>query len=57
MTEWLAMGGHGLYVWTAYSAALAVSVWVIASPLYRRRKFLHHHRRQKSPCLNKHASE
>ena len=27
MSDWLAMGGHGLYVWSSFAATLAVVVW------------------------------
>lgn len=36
----LAMGGHGFYVWLSYALALAVVVYNIVAPLARRRRFL-----------------
>ena len=36
----LAMGHHGLYVWSAYSVAIAVIVMVVIAPVLRRRKIL-----------------
>ena len=27
MSEFLAMGGHGPYVWTAYGITLAILIW------------------------------
>ena len=38
MSEFLAMGGHGPYVWTAYGITLAILIWNVwsASALLRR---------------------
>jgi heme exporter protein D len=40
ITEFLAMGGHGTYVWSAYGMALLVLVGLVAQPLRRRRAVL-----------------
>jgi heme exporter protein D len=40
ITEFLAMGGHGVYVWSAYGIALAVLVGLVAQPLRRSRAIL-----------------
>lgn len=37
---WWDMGDHGFYVWTAYSLAAIFSLWLIAWPLYKQRRFL-----------------
>lgn len=37
MTEWLAMGGHGYYIWSSY-AMLALAVAIELGSLRRRRK-------------------
>jgi heme exporter protein D len=36
----LAMGGHGFYVWLSYALAAAVVCFNIVAPLRRRRRFL-----------------
>jgi len=36
----IAMGGHGPYVWSAYSITLVVLVGLVVAPLRRRRQFL-----------------
>ena len=36
----LAMGNHGLYVWSAYAVAIVVIVMVVIAPVLRRRKIL-----------------
>lgn len=36
----LAMGGHGLYVWSAYGVTLTVLAWLVAAPLLQRRRLL-----------------
>ena len=41
--DFVAMGGHGTYVWTAYALALGVVTFIIASPIRRRRRFLAEH--------------
>ncbi|UVE16340.1 heme exporter protein CcmD [Pseudomonas sp. LS44] len=38
--EFLAMGHHGLYVWTAYGISLSVLVLNVALPLLARRRYL-----------------
>lgn len=38
--EFLAMGHHGLYVWTAYGICLAVLVLNVALPVLARRRYL-----------------
>jgi heme exporter protein D len=40
LQAFLAMDGHGPYVWSAYALALGVVVFIIVSPLRRRRRFL-----------------
>lgn len=39
-TEFVAMGNHGLYVWSAYGISLAVLVINVAGPLLARRRYL-----------------
>ena len=39
-SDFLAMGKHGFYVWTAYGICLAVIVINVASPLLARRRYL-----------------
>ena len=36
----LAMGGHGFYVWLSYALALGVVAYNIVAPLQRRRSFM-----------------
>ncbi len=38
--EFLAMGGHGFYVWWSYLLTVAVVGFVLVWPLWRRRRFL-----------------
>ncbi|GAB3395082.1 heme exporter protein CcmD [Azotobacter armeniacus] len=38
--EFVAMGNHGPYVWSAYGISLAVLVLNIAGPLLARRRYL-----------------
>lgn len=38
--DFLAMGHHGLYVWSAYGLCLFVVALNIASPLLARRRYL-----------------
>lgn len=39
-SEFLAMGGHGLFVWLAYAAFVIVLTWNIVAPKIRRRQVL-----------------
>mgnify|MGYP003385719622 CR=1 FL=1 len=36
----IAMGGHGLYVWVSYAIALVVITLLFVQPLQRKRQFL-----------------
>lgn len=36
----IAMGGHGLYVWASYAIALVVIVSLFVMPVQRQRRFL-----------------
>ncbi|MEG0860307.1 MAG: heme exporter protein CcmD, partial [Pseudomonas sp.] len=39
-SDFLAMGHHGLYVWSAYGICLLVLAVNVASPLLARRRYL-----------------
>ncbi len=39
-SEFLAMGHHGVYVWTAYGVSLVVLAINVAGPLLARRRYL-----------------
>jgi heme exporter protein D len=39
-SDFLAMGHHGLYVWTAYGISLAVLALNVAMPILARRRYL-----------------
>ncbi len=38
--DFLAMGGHGFYVWWSYFIAAVVVGFILVWPLWRRRRFL-----------------
>ena len=38
--DFIAMGHHGVYVWTSYGICLAVLVLNVASPIMARRRYL-----------------
>ena len=40
MSEFLAMGGHGLYVWLAYGISFTVLVGLGLRPIVARRRFI-----------------
>ncbi|MEH6649228.1 MAG: heme exporter protein CcmD [Motiliproteus sp.] len=46
LADFIAMGGHGLYVWLAYSIALVIVVFNIASPILRKRQFMANYRKR-----------
>ncbi len=40
VNDFIHMGGHGYYVWSAYFISLSALTWLVMSPLIRRRKFI-----------------
>lgn len=42
LQEFVAMGGHGLYVWLAYGAALIIVAYNVISVRVRQRRALQH---------------
>ena len=40
LSDFLAMGHHGLYVWSAYGICLAVLVLNVAMPILARKRYL-----------------
>ena len=40
INDFIQMGGHGYYVWSAYLISLSVLIWLVVSPLQRKRKFV-----------------
>ncbi|MDG1749024.1 MAG: heme exporter protein CcmD [Porticoccaceae bacterium] len=40
LPDFLAMDGHGFYVWAAVIVAALISVWLVISPLIRLRQVL-----------------
>lgn len=39
LAEFIAMGGHGPYVWSVYAITTVVLVALVVAPLRRRRRF------------------
>ncbi|EXJ12189.1 MULTISPECIES: heme exporter protein CcmD [Nitrincola] len=39
-SEFLAMGGHGLYVWSSYALGLAVMLGCVLSPILTRKRLI-----------------
>jgi heme exporter protein D len=44
--DFIAMGGHGLYVWLAYSIALAVVIFNVLTPILRKKQFMVEYQRR-----------
>tara|TARA_R110002167_G_scaffold82282_4_gene224547 strand:- start:1296 stop:1499 length:204 start_codon:yes stop_codon:yes gene_type:complete len=42
--DFVAMGGHALYVWLAYSIALVIIAFNVISPILRKNQFMTEHR-------------
>ncbi|MFI8479381.1 heme exporter protein CcmD [Pseudomonas sp. NPDC078700] len=40
LSDFIAMGGHGAYVWSAYGITLAVLGLNIALPIFAKRRYL-----------------
>lgn len=45
-SAFIAMGGHGPYVWSSYGVTLVVLAWLLVRPLGRKRQLLNQLRRQ-----------
>ncbi len=45
-SDFIAMGGHGLYVWLAYGIALAVVSFNLISPILRKKQFMAEYQRR-----------
>lgn len=43
IADFVAMGGHGLYVWLSYAAALGVVLYNVLSVRLRERRYLREH--------------
>lgn len=50
MSEFLHMGGHAFYVWTAYGAAFVVLALNLAAPIVRRRRLVRERGGSASPA-------
>lgn len=44
--EFLAMGGHAPYVWTAYGVTLVVILYILCAPLVAQRRFVREERQR-----------
>ncbi len=44
--EFLAMGGHAPYVWTAYGVTLAVILYILCAPVLAQRRFVREQRQR-----------
>ncbi|MGB3611271.1 MAG: heme exporter protein CcmD [Cellvibrio sp.] len=44
--SFIAMNGHGPFVWAAYGITFAVLAYLLASPLLQRRRFVREQARQ-----------
>lgn len=44
--EFMAMNGHGPFVWAAYGITFVVLGWLLISPLLQRRQFMRQQERQ-----------
>ena len=45
-SDFVDMGGHGLYVWLAYSIGLVVILFNVVSPILHKRKFIAAYKRR-----------
>ncbi len=54
VNAFLHMGGHGLFVWSAYGITTVVMLWLLLAPLYRSRALLRqvHRHRQRAHSQN-----
>jgi heme exporter protein D len=40
MADFLAMGGHGLYVWLAYGLSALILIYNVVTPILQRRQLI-----------------
>ena len=52
MSEFLAMGGYGTYVWSAYAVTAVVLAWDASAPLRQRRALRRRQPRRPPPTPN-----
>ncbi|WP_461518913.1 heme exporter protein CcmD [Porticoccus sp.] len=58
LQDFLQMSGHGPYVWSAYVISIAVMLWLVISPLRRRRQLLAGVlRQQRREAMRQHQEE
>jgi len=53
IADFLAMGKHGPYVWSAYGVTTLVVLWNVLQPLFRRRQLL----REQAAALRRAAED
>ena len=46
IADFIAMNGHGPYVWSAYAITFAVLIFLLASPLMQRKAFVKQQQKQ-----------
>lgn len=39
LSEFIAMDGHGIYVWSTYGIALIIIIYNVAAPFIKKRQF------------------
>ena len=54
--EFFQMGGHGVYVWSAYALASVVVIYNLIAPVLSRRRAMHDIRRFHRITTNSHES-
>jgi len=45
-SEFLAMGGHGLYVWVAYGLTAVIFIFNLITPIFKRKRLIVEQTRQ-----------
>jgi len=45
-SEFLAMGGHGLYVWIAYGLTAVIFIFNLITPIFKRKRIIVEQTRQ-----------
>lgn len=54
IADFIAMNGHGSYVWASYAITFAVLIFLLASPLLQKKAFVKQQKKQQklSPANN-----
>lgn len=57
LQSFVAMGGHGVYVWSAYFVTIAIMLWLLVQPRVREKQLIKQIKRQQSNAAHRSSLE